>query len=126
MLASPPRAFTVAAFIAACALAFTTVAAEPKPAASTSRTAPAKAKKKPAAAAAKKPLPPLPPAPPPAPPAVELIGLVVMPPDAFRGGPPSGAFDGEGRRVASARFDGQPVQGVSSIKPGPTAGGRGG
>jgi len=45
-----------------------------------------------------------------------------MPPGAFRGGPPSGQFDNEGRRAAAPRFDSQPVQGVSSIKPGPTAG----
>ena len=31
-------------------------------------------------------------------------------------------FDGEGRRAAAPRFDAQPVQGVSSIKPGTTAG----
>jgi len=48
--------------------------------------------------------------------------MVVMPPDAFRGGPPSGQFDNEGRRAAEPRFDSQPVQGVSSIKPGPTQG----
>jgi hypothetical protein len=45
-----------------------------------------------------------------------------MPAGAFRGGPPSGQFDSEGRRAAAPRFDSQPVQGVSSIKPGPTAG----
>jgi len=45
-----------------------------------------------------------------------------MPPGAFRGGPPSGQFDSEGRRAATPRFDSQPVQGVSSIKPGPTPG----
>jgi hypothetical protein len=45
-----------------------------------------------------------------------------MPAGAFRGGPPSGQFDNEGRRAAAPRFDSQPVQGVSSIKPGPTAG----
>jgi hypothetical protein len=58
----------------------------------------------------------------PPPPAVELIGHIVMPPDALRPGPPSGQFDGEGRRAAAPRFDAQPVQGVSSIKPGPTQG----
>lgn len=62
------------------------------------------------------------PAPPPPPPAVELIGHTVMPPDALRPGPPSGQFDGEGRRAAAPRFEAQPVQGVSSIKPGPTQG----
>jgi hypothetical protein len=85
------------------------------------KTAPAK--KKPAAAPAKKAAAkPKPPAPPPPPPAVELIGHIVMPPDALRPGPPSGQFDGEGRRAAAPRFDAQPVQGVSSIKPGPTQG----
>jgi hypothetical protein len=86
----------------------------------------AAAKKKPAAAPAKqttaaKKKPAAPPPPPP-PPAVELIGHIVMPPDALRPGPPSGQFDGEGRRAAAPRFDAQPVQGVSSIKPGPTQG----
>ncbi len=45
-----------------------------------------------------------------------------MPPDALRPGPPSGQFDGEGRRAAAPRYDAQPVQGVSSVKPGPTPG----
>ena len=45
-----------------------------------------------------------------------------MPADALRGGPPAGQFDGDGRRGAQPRFESQPVQGVSSIKPGPTAG----
>ena len=45
-----------------------------------------------------------------------------MPADSFRGGPPSGQFDSEGRRAAAPRFASQPVQGVSSIKPGPTPG----
>ena len=45
-----------------------------------------------------------------------------MPPGAFRAGPPSGQYDADGRRAAAPRFDSQPVQGVSSIKPGPTAG----
>ena len=40
----------------------------------------------------------------------------------MRAGPPSGQFDGEGRRAAAPRFEAQPVQGVSSIKPGTTAG----
>ena len=35
---------------------------------------------------------------------------------------PPAQFDDEGRRAAAPRFDAQPVQGVSSIKPGPTAG----
>jgi hypothetical protein len=80
-------------------------AAKKKPAATTRKAA---AKPKPAALAP--------------PPPVELIGLIVMPPDALRPGPPSGQFDGEGRRAAAPRFDAQPVQGVSSIKPGPTPG----
>ena len=85
---------------------------------------PSPAKKKPASAAKKpagkaKPAVVVPPAPPPP---VELIGHILMPPDAFRPGPPSGQFDGEGRRAAAPRFDAQPVQGVSSIKPGPTQG----
>ncbi len=45
-----------------------------------------------------------------------------MPAEAFRGPPPSGEFDGDGRRGPAPRFEGQPVQGISSIKPGPTAG----
>jgi glycerophosphoryl diester phosphodiesterase len=45
-----------------------------------------------------------------------------MPADAFRAGPPSGQFDNEGRRAAAPRFEAQPVQGVSSIKPGSTSG----
>jgi glycerophosphoryl diester phosphodiesterase len=40
----------------------------------------------------------------------------------MRAGPPSGQFDGEGRRASAPRFEAQPVQGVSSIKPGTTAG----
>jgi hypothetical protein len=129
MLASRPRAISVAVCLAACAFALTTLAAEPatapaKPATTAAKPKPAAspAKKKPAATTKKKPAKPVPPPPPPPPPAVELIGLVVMPPDAFRGGPPAGQFDGEGRRAAAPRFDSQPVQGVSSIKPGPTAG----
>jgi len=121
MLASRPRAFSVVACLAAGALTFAAVAADTKPAAK-----PAPARK--AAAAATKPLPKpgakaaAKPAPPPPPPAVELIGMVVMPADAFRGGPPAGQFDNEGRRAAVPRFDSQPVQGISSIKPGPTQG----
>ena len=129
MLASRSRAISVVVCLAACAFALTTLAAEPatapaKPATTAAKPKPAAspAKKKPAATTKKKPTKPVPPPPPPPPPAVELIGLVVMPPDAFRGGPPAGQFDGEGRRAAAPRFDSQPVQGVSSIKPGPTAG----
>jgi hypothetical protein len=128
MLASRPGAISVVVCLAACAFAWTTLAAEPatapaKPATTAAKPKPATspANRKPAATT-KKPIKPVPPPPPPPPPAVELIGLVVMPPDAFRGGPPAGQFDGEGRRAAAPRFDSQPVQGVSSIKPGPTAG----
>jgi len=130
MLASPVRALIVAAAIvapcatfpaaAADATAAKSVAPKPatKPAASSSKPTQPAGKKK-SAAAPKKPLaPPVPPPPPP----VELIGYVVMPPGAFRAGPPSGQFDDAGRRAAAPRFDSQPVQGVSSIKPGPTGG----
>ena len=88
---------------------------------SSSKPAAASTKKKPAT---KKPVAkkPAPPPPPPPPPAVELIGYVVMPAGGFRAGPPSGQFDDNGRRRAAPRFESQPVQGVSSIKPGPTAG----
>lgn len=86
-----------------------------KPAASTPKPSTAKPASQPVRPAA----PPAAAAPPPV---VELIGHVVMPADAFRPGPPSGEFDGNGRRDAAPRFDSQPVQGVSSIKPGPTQG----
>jgi hypothetical protein len=93
-----------------------------KPAAT--KPAPTTPAKKPAARkpAAKKPAvkKPAPPAPPPPPPRVDLVGFLVMPPDTFRDGPPSGAFDSQGRREAEPRFESQPVQGISSIKPGPT------
>ena len=59
------------------------------------------AKKKPAVKAAAKPsriAKPAVPMPPPPPPAVELIGHILMPPDALRPGPASGQFDGEGLR----------------------------
>ncbi len=106
MPACLPRASKLAiALIAACVFASVSLA---------QTTAPAKPKPKPAKAVA----PPTPPPPPP----VELIGMIVMPADAFRAGPPSGQFDNEGRRAAAPRFDAQPVQGVSSIKPGATAG----
>ena len=134
MLASLPRALVVAAAFAACApfaVSAESTAAKPaatkpatsKPASTTPPAGSSKpksgtgAKKKPVAAK-KKRVPP----PPPPPPPVELIGYVVMPPGAFRAGPPSGQYDADGRRAAAPRFDSQPVQGVSSIKPGPTAG----
>jgi hypothetical protein len=127
MLASYSRALKLAAaLVAACALASASFAQTPpaKPAIATNKTAAgsSKSKPKPAAAAVKKPAKPVPPPPPPPPPAVELIGLIVMPADAFRAGPPSGQFDNEGRRAAAPRFEAQPVQGVSSIKPAATAG----
>jgi hypothetical protein len=127
MLAPSSRALNLAAaLVAACLLAPVSSAQAPapaKPATSTQKPAPTSSKPKPKpGTAAKKPAKPLPPPPPPPPPPVELIGLIVMPADAMRAGPPSGAFDGEGRRAAAPRFDAQPVQGVSSIKPGTTAG----
>jgi len=129
MLARYARVWILAAAAAAACLPSSAAAqtAPAKPAAAKPATArpaqPAPSKSKPAAkkktAPAKKPAPP---APPPPPPAVELIGYVSMPPGAFRGGPASGQFDAEGRRAGTPRFDSQPVQGVSSIKPGPTPG----
>jgi hypothetical protein len=96
------------------------VVAQTRPSAKPEAAAkPTPAKKKPAAKAAVKPLPKPAPAPPPA---VELIAMVTMPADAFRGGPAAGRFNDEGRRAGTPRFDSQPVQGVSSIKPGPTPG----
>jgi hypothetical protein len=94
--------------------------AQTKPATQSGSTAkPTPAKKKPAA----KPATRVPPKPAPLPaPVVELIGMVTMPADAFRGGPPAGRFNDEGRRAGTPRFDSQPVQGVSSIKPGPMPG----
>src|SRR5688572_8642336 len=124
MLASTTRplaAVSVLACLLACALPSGGLAQQPAPPvkkASTAKKKPAATTKKPSAPARK----PLPPPPPPPPPGVELIGHIVMPPDALRPGPPSGQFDGEGRRAAAPRFDAQPVQGVSSIKPGPTPG----
>ena len=128
MLASLSRALKLAAaLVAACMLvsiANAQATSPAKPATTTKKpvTSSSKAKPKPATAAAKKPAKPVPPPPPPPPPPVELIGLIVMPADAFRAGPPSGQFDSEGRRAAAPRFEAQPVQGVSSIKPGATAG----
>jgi hypothetical protein len=125
MLASLARALVVAAAFAVACAPLSGMAAEPapskpaakKPAAGSSKpTASTGAKKKPA------PKKPVPPPPPPPPPPVELMGYVVMPPGAFRAGPVSGQYDADGRRAAAPRFESQPVQGVSSIKPGPTAG----
>src|SRR5262245_10061004 len=130
----------VTALVAACALALggpgaalaqtTSKPAPTKPAATNpsttkkksigqtskpSSTKPSSTKKGPAATPAKKPpAKPVPPPPPPPPPPVELIGYVTMPAAAFRGGPPSGQFDNDGRRAADPRFESQPVQGVSS------------
>jgi len=125
MLASLARVLTVAAAFAVYApvasLAAESAPAKPaatkKSAASSSKAA-APASKKKAATPAKKPAP----LPPPPPPPAELIGYVTMPADTFRDGPPSGQFDNDGRRAAEPRFDSQPVQGVSSIKPGSTPG----
>ncbi len=123
MLASLAR-ILIAATACAVFASHSAMAADPAPAkpaakkpAASSSTATSTPKKKPAAPAKKRA-----PLPPPPPPAVELIGYVTMPAGAFRDGPPSGQFDNEGRRAAVPRFDSQPVQGVSSIKPGPTAG----
>ncbi len=125
MLALSSRALNLAAaLVAACLLAPVSLAQAPAPAkpATTSKK-PTTATPKPGTATTKKkPDKPVSPPPPPPPPSVELIGLIVMPADAMRAGPPSGAFDSEGRRAAAPRFDAQPVQGVSSIKPGTTAG----
>jgi hypothetical protein len=115
-----------AAFAAALALACVSAASTPTVEKKTTTT-PAKpgSSKKPAATSKKpaaKPVKPAPPPPPQPPPPVELIGIIVMPSDTFRDGPPSGQFDAAGRRAAAPRFESQPVQGVSSIKPGPTAG----
>src|SRR5262245_24295753 len=106
-------------------LAATALAVATPYAAFAADAAPAKPAKKPAVAGSSKPAAtrkPATPAPPAPPPPVELIGYVTMPAGGFRGGPPSGQFDNEGRRAAAPRFDSQPVQGVSSIKPGPTSG----
>jgi hypothetical protein len=105
----------------ACLWAWVTPTSAQTPQPVPKKTTPAK-KKPTAPPRTAKPAKPAPPAPPPPPPAVELIGHIVMPPDALRPGPPSGQFDAEGRRAAAPRFDAQPVQGVSSIKPGPTQG----
>jgi hypothetical protein len=130
MLASPLRALIAAAAIAALCASTASSAADSTPAkpATSKKSAPGSSKpatagtNKTAPAAAKKAPPPAPPVPPAPPPPVELIGYVVMPPGTFRAGPPSGQFDDTGRRAAAPRFEAQPVQGVSSIKPGPTPG----
>jgi hypothetical protein len=54
--------------------------------------------------------------------AAELVGFAHFPADSFAGGPPSGQYTAEGRRLPQPRFGAQPVQGVSSIKPGPRPG----
>jgi len=129
MLASLSRAplfarIVAAAFAAVC-LAPCASAADPVPATPAAKKKPpagsstaAPAKKKPAAPAKK----PAPPAPPPPPPPVELIGYVVMPPGTFRAGPPAGQYDDHGMRAPAPRFESQPVQGISSIKPGESPG----
>jgi glycerophosphoryl diester phosphodiesterase len=127
MLALSSRALNLAAIlVAACLFTSASLAQSSTPAkpasSATRKPAAGSSKPKPKPGAAKPARKPAPPTPPPPPPAVELIGLIVMPADAMRAGPPSGAFDGEGRRSATPRFEAQPVQGVSSIKPGTTAG----
>jgi hypothetical protein len=120
MPASRLRAALVACLVAA-ALALPASAADKKPAprpAATAKKKPAAPGKRAAKPQAKAPAKPAPPPPPP----VELIGMVVMPADGFRGGPPAGQFDNEGHRAATPRFDAQPVQGLSSIKPAETQG----
>jgi glycerophosphoryl diester phosphodiesterase len=125
MLASLARALVVAAAFAVACAPLSGMAAEPAPSKPAAKK-PAAGSSKPKAStgAKKKPAPkkPVPPPPPPPPPPVELMGYVVMPPGAFRAGPVSGQYDADGRRAAAPRFESQPVQGVSSIKPGPTAG----
>ena len=114
---------TALAFVCVLSSAPRDAFAQTKPATAdkkTSTATPAKKKTPPKKPAAKRAL--AKPVPPPPPPAVELIGTVVMPPDAFRGGQPAGRFDNEGRRAPQPRYESQPVQGVSSIKPGPTPG----
>lgn len=54
-----------------------------------------------------------------------LVRRVVMPAETFAGGPPAGQYEdmgGYGRRLDRPRFASQPVQGISSIKPGPRRG----
>jgi hypothetical protein len=125
MLASFTRALVVAAAFAVVCAPLSGMAAEPAPARPAAKK-PSSGSSKPKAGTTTKKKPaakkPVPPPPPPPPPPVELIGYVIMPPGAFRAGPPSGQYDGDGRRAATPRFESQPVQGVSSIKPGPTAG----
>lgn len=53
---------------------------------------------------------------------VELAGFAVLPADTFGPGPPSGQYADDGRRAAQPRFATQPVQGLSSLKPGPRPG----
>ncbi len=48
-----------------------------------------------------------------------LIGRAVLPSATFAPGPPSGRYGDATLRAAAAPFTSQPVQGVSSIKPGP-------
>jgi hypothetical protein len=128
MLASFTRALALAAACAAlCATPVRAADGNTRPVAAKPAGAKPAVKKKPAGSLKPAPAAALPakkpaPLPPPPPPPVELIGYVVMPPGTFRAGPPSGQFDANGRRAAAPRFDSQPVQGVSSIKPGPTPG----
>ncbi len=54
-----------------------------------------------------------------------LVRRVVMPAETFAGGPPTGQYEDQGSyglRLDRPRFAQQPVQGISSIKPGPRRG----
>lgn len=55
-------------------------------------------------------------------PSVELIGFAVLPASSFGPGPPSGQYGDDGRRAPQPRFASQPVQGLSSVQPGPRPG----
>ena len=59
---------------------------------------------------------------PPASPQVELTGFAAFPADSFTAGPPSGQYTDQGRRLPAPRFAAQPVQGISSVQPGPEPG----
>jgi glycerophosphoryl diester phosphodiesterase len=55
-------------------------------------------------------------------PTAELSGFAVLPAATFGPGPPSGQYGDDGRRAPRPRFQAQPVQGLSSIQPGPAPG----
>ncbi len=52
-------------------------------------------------------------------PRVQLIGRAIWPAESFTTGPASGQYNDRGERASRPRFASQPVQGISSIKPGP-------